>query len=256
MTQDPRRDIEPPEAAGSGGARWELLLGHNLEQGYELFAELHFVFSGVLSDEVIERLDGTRRWMSARLARLGVPSMIVEAADHALANVRRWTQPSVFTDPDLNRTRRAIRDTFELLMQLTRAHLEPSRRRYYDFGVMLRRINALTVMDRDTPALPPDVHLRWPGLTERYRAELWRTCAELASFVRDEGPDNRPDPALAELDAAFRDLADYLEVRSTGDSQTDDEFLERLQAISFAAGLAFSAKAALADPDVNGIPPR
>lgn len=244
MTGRPHRDFEPPEGdPAAATVPWELWLGSDLEQCYQYFAELHWVFVDI-PDELIEQLTELRRWMLLTLRRLHVPELLVDAADQAVADVRLWTRVEVFTDATLNRRRRAIRDTFELLLQLTRCHMTPGRRRYFDFGVMLYRVNGCAIMERIAPGLPPEVHQAWPGLQETYRRELWNCCATLVSFVREE----EPGDAEASLEADFRAFADYLEERMTAAGPPDAEFLRNLQTISFNVGLFASAKAALGRP--------
>jgi hypothetical protein len=245
MTENADRDINPPSQPARADPPWELLLGNDLEQCYSYFAELHFVFLGGLPDRLIDELTVLRRWMGDRLRELGVPGLLVDAADHAVAGIRQWTHPSVFTDKALNRRRRSIRDTFELLQQITRSHVRPDRRRYYDLGVMLYRVNMCVILDRTAPGLPLEVHQAWPRLPQVYRRELWRSCATLVSFVRDEGDTNRPDPALRDLDAEFHALADYLEPRLAEMGPPDEELLERLHTTGYSAGLFTSAKIAM-----------
>jgi hypothetical protein len=244
MTES-HRDLNPPRGPAREDTPWELVLGHSLEQSYGYFTEIHFVFTDGLADHLAEELPVARRWMTTHLTRADVPRLLIAAADHALADIRRWTHPSVFTDPELNRRRRAIRDTFEVLEQVTRSHVRPERRRYFDLGIALSRVNLCVILDHLTPALPSAVHRAWPGLDKRYRAELWRSCAMLVSFVRDEDGDTRPDPALRDLDDAFRALADCLEPRVATEGPIDEELLDRLHAASLSTGLSRCAKTAM-----------
>jgi hypothetical protein len=247
------RDVHPPVVA-SPEPPWELWLGYDLEQYYEFFAEIHFVAADAFPDEVIAQLDVVRDWMVFQLRQLRVPDLLIGAAEQAAVEVRRWTDVSVFADKALNRRRQSIRDTFELLMHLTCAHVSADRRRYYDFGVMIRRVSACVVMDRQVPDLPSWAHEGWPGLAGTYRRELRRSCATLVSFVRDDGPDNRPDPALHLLDTDFRTLADHLASWLETEDPPDLRFLGLLQAASYRAGLLTSAKNALGGPRSGGPP--
>jgi len=244
MTELSRRDIDPPEASGQPELSWELWLGYDLEQYYEYFTEVHFLVIDAFPDKVMDELTVMRRWMAFQLRELRIPELLIDAADNAAADIRRWTDISVIADGALKRRRNAIRDTFELLLQLTRAHVRRNRRRYFDFGVMLRRVNACTIMHLTTPTLPRAAHRAWPGLDEEYRAELWRSCSTLVSFVREDETINPTDPALSAIDAKFRALADYLESRLADERPVDEDFLEHLQAATFSAGLSESVKAA------------
>ncbi|WP_131741671.1 hypothetical protein [Actinomadura roseirufa] len=189
MTGGPARDIDPPEGVAPPEPPWELWLGHDLEQYFGFFTEIHYVASGEFPDEVLDQLATVRRWTVHQLRQLRLPDVLVDAVDDAMADVRPLTAPSVITDHERWRRRRAVGQTFELLTQLTRAHVPPLHRRYYDFGVMLRQITTRAVMIRTAPGLPDWVGEHWPGLAGRYRDELRRECGTLVSFVRDKGPE-------------------------------------------------------------------
>ncbi|MDX3841246.1 hypothetical protein [Streptomyces europaeiscabiei] len=239
------RDIDPPRFGTTTEPPWELWLGHDLEQFFSFFTEIHYAAMGGLSPDVLDQLNTVRRWTVYQLRQLQLPDVLADAADEAFADLQQLTDPSVITDKVKWRKRRAVARTCEVLMQLTRAHVPSHHRRYYDFGVMLRQINALAVMIRTASELPPWVEEGWPGLPARYRTELRRACATLVSFVHDRGPTNAPDPAHQDLDAVFDTLAGHLGTWLAEQGEPDDRFLGHVQIAGHAAGIFGSARAAL-----------
>lgn len=227
MTGSADRDLDPP-AATSPEPPWELWLGFDLEQFYEIFGELYFV-AFTLPPETVEELATVRRWTVHHLRRLRVPGMLVDAADHAAQDLITWTQPRVFADPSLNRRRRSIRDTFELLLQVTGGHVRPERRRYYDLGVMFHRLRMCVDAERLRDAWPDWVRQGWPGIVTAYQRELDRSARVLVDAIAADDT----DPALWELDDAFRSLA----VRLAAGGPPDDELRRRIAAAAQAAGL-------------------
>ncbi|WP_158581571.1 hypothetical protein [Actinomadura spongiicola] len=244
MSEANVRDIDPPEDGTDAEPPWELWLGHDLEQYFSFFTEIHYVALGGFPDGTLDDLATIRRWVVHQLRELRLPDVLVNAVDDAVADVRPLTDPSVITDRERWRKRRAVGATFEVLLQLTRAHVPPRHRRYYDFGVMLRQINTRVTLIRTAPALPSWVEEGWPNLAERYRDELRRECATLASWVRDKGPGNSADPAQSSLDGAFDALADHLESWLAEENEIDDVFLERLQTAWRRSGLLGSTRTA------------
>ncbi|BEL05610.1 hypothetical protein Q0Z83_038010 [Actinoplanes sichuanensis] len=227
MTESVDRDLNPPTAL-SPEPPWELWLGFDLEQFYEIFGELYFV-AFALPPETVEELGTVRRWTVHQLRQLRVPTMLIEAADYAAGDLTTWTRPQTMVDPSLNRRRRSIRDTFELLIQITGSHVRPERRRYYDLGVMFYRLRMCVDVERMRDAWPDWVHHGWPGIVEVYQRELARSARVLIDAVAADDA----DPALHELDDAFRTLTTYLET----DVPPDDELRSRIATAAQAAGL-------------------
>lgn len=244
MSEETFRDIDPPSGGPEAEPPWELWLGHDLELYYLLFTEIHHVALGGLPDEALDGLATVRRWVVHQLRELRLPDGLVDALDDAAADIRPLTDRSVITDRERWRKRRAVGATLEVLIQLTRAHVPPRHRRYYDFGVMLRRINTHITLIQTVPSLPSWVEKGWPRLAERYRDELRRECTTLVSWVRDKGPGNAASPAQRGLDVAFDVLADHLESWLVEDNEIDDAFLEGLQTAWSRAGLLGSTKTA------------
>ncbi|HEX7301551.1 hypothetical protein [Lentzea sp.] len=243
MTEN-RRDMDPPRRGKTGNTPWELVLGHTLEHAYSTFTELPLAFADGVADRLFQEFAVVRRWMRSHLIRAGVPELLVAAADHAMANLRQFVRPAAYLEQELIRRRGAIRSTFELLELTTRGHVRPERRRYFDLGIALSRVNICVILHHFTPELPAEVHQNWPGLDDIYRRELWRSCSMLVSFVREDDGDSRPDPALRDLDDAFRAFADHLAPLAATEGPFDQEALNLLHAKSTAAGLSRSAKTA------------
>ncbi|WFE97522.1 hypothetical protein [Micromonospora sp. WMMD987] len=240
MNESADRDLNPPTAAAPEPP-WELWLGFDLEQFYEIFGELYYM-AFTLPPEAVEELGTVRRWSVYHLRQLRVPGMLVDAADHAVRDLVAWTQPSVLADRPASRRRRSIRDTFELLIHVTGGHLRPDRRRYYDLGVMFHRLRMCLDAERLRDEWPDWVHRGWPGIVEVYRDELNRSARVLIEAVAE----NDVDPALHELDDAFRALA----VRLEAGAPPDDELLRLIATVTHVAGLL--------NPSVGGLssPPR
>jgi hypothetical protein len=222
------RDLTPPVQPAQEQPVWELWLGHDLEQFYEYFLEPFFQTPGTFPDETIERIRVLRSWTEHHLRLIGIPDILISAADRAVADVRRRTR---VTDSASRRKLRSVADTFEVLLQLSRSHIAPRRRRYFDYGVMLRRISFCELACR----LLQDAEDKVLALNEAYRREHRRVCAALVSFVREDETDNPFDPELHDLDARFAEFADYLATWLEHDVEPDDTFRERLGAAENAA---------------------
>ncbi|MFC5002767.1 hypothetical protein ACFPIJ_33685 [Dactylosporangium cerinum] len=227
MTESVERDLNPPTAV-SPELPWELWLGYDLEQFYEIFGELYFV-AFTLPPETVEELGTVRRWTVYQLRQLRVSGMLIDAADYAVRDLTTWTQRRIVADPSLNRRRRSIRDTFELLLQVAGSHVRPERRRYYDLGVMFYRLRMCVDTEQLRDAWPDWVLRGWPGIVEVYRRELDRSARVLIDAVAADDA----DPALWELDDAFRSLA----ARLRAGGAPDDELYRRIAAAALAAGL-------------------
>jgi hypothetical protein len=229
------RDLTPPTPAAKSGPVWELWLGYDLEQCYEFFVEPFFWTPDAFPDQVIEELREVRSWLEHHLRASGIPDVLISAADRAIAGVRRRTQA---TDADSRRRRWWVAQTFEVLLQLSRAHSVPHRRRYFDYGVVLRRIAFCEIArrhasDASEKARPDEAARR---MHEAYRREHRRTCANMVEYVREDETTNPFDSGLRELDVRFAEFADYLAEWLEGDNEPDEVFREHLRAVQNAAG--------------------
>ncbi|GAA4156453.1 hypothetical protein [Actinomadura keratinilytica] len=229
------RDIQPPPQRPAARPPWELQLGYDLEAVYCAYTEAPLFLSAGFTDDYISQLRTMGGWAAERLRELDIDASSIELLESALEGIpsrdgfpRRPVHHWVEACQSMGR---ALSD----LMDTVGAEIGDGRR-YYDYGVMLNRIELCAGILHAAPTRPAAVAEGWPDLVPTYRKELMRVTAVLQHFITDDGPDRPRDPQQRELDRVFDAFAAYLQSWRSGGAEPDEDFFRHLEDVAHSAG--------------------
>jgi hypothetical protein len=223
------RDFEPPHQPPTARPPWVLHLGYDLEEIYCHYAELQMMIAQGLPNEDVDRMRQLGGWVLDRLRELGITDDLIKVLEQALAGLTRQEDyRRVASNPDWVAHRARMGERLEQVMAAVEDAVEERGRRYYDYGVMLCRIELCAAMVRIAPQLPEPLANLLPDLLPMYRKELMRATAVLQAYVTDDSPSRPRDPEQGNLDRMFDAFAQYLATWRTGDAEPDDRFLQHL----------------------------
>jgi hypothetical protein len=236
MTDRTDRDIVPPPSLPAAPPPWELEVGYDLEEIYCAHVEAMTVITRGLPRLAIDRLRDMGGWAADRLREHGMESALVDRIEEAL--IALPSQEDYRRSSDSERTAASERwqRDLEPLLGAARAVVGVRAARYFDYGVMLSRIEMCVRTVLLISKLPEDMIEALSIVLDSYREELLRTTRQLVAFVLAEGPAGPRDPRQEHLERAFQRFAAYLIIWGVQNGKPDQEFQEQLRNISRACG--------------------
>jgi hypothetical protein len=239
MTDIPARDFEPPAHLTVALPPWELQVGNDLEDVYCAYTEWPVIITRGFPPVVLDRMRDMGGWSADRLRAIRVDPALLDRFEELLNALPGQDDFPRELDLDWVSSRRRMSEEVEHLLGVARAAIGIHRRRYYDYGVMLRRVRLCASMLSSAAQYPVNL-ATFPDLIAHYRQELSRTTEVLVAMVVSEDPTRPRDPEQWNLERGFAAFAEYLVSWRTGGADLDDEFHERLKQTNIVAGFRSS----------------
>jgi hypothetical protein len=236
-TGEPARDLEPTQRPSRSRTPWVLHLGYDLETICSHYAELQVIVTYGLPDAEARRLRDLGGWALGHLRELGITGDLIESFEEALAGLTRQEDfRRAAPDTGWADYRVQMSHSLEQLITAVRDAIGERCRRYYDYGVMLHRIQLCAALVRIAPELPVAVADLLPNLVPLYRKELSRVTELFQMLVTDNSPNRPRDPEQYILDYRFDIFSRYLATWRTSDAEPDDDFFQQLEDVTHSAG--------------------
>ncbi|WP_431894341.1 hypothetical protein [Micromonospora haikouensis] len=229
------RDFEPPPPAATRPAD-ELQIGYDLENVYCAYAEWLVIITRGFPDFLLEDVHDVCGWTADRIRELGVDPAVVDRFEEIVAELPGHHEFVRSFGQDWLEARARVSAEMEDLQRVVRAAIDAHRLQYFDYGVMLCRIQMCVRMIHLNPTLLEDIADVIPDLKQLYHAELMRATAVLQTMVAYESPTLPRDPAQHHLDQAFAAFTDYLAVWRTGEARVTDDLCGHLKELTEAIG--------------------
>lgn len=188
---------------------------------------------------MLDRLRDMGGWAADRLREHGMEAALVDQFEQALAALPSQEDFRRTSDEDWTAARVHWHQRLEYLLGAARGVVGVQAARYFDYGVMLSRIDmcmrTVRLLSRIS-GLSESTTTTFADDVTRYRTELLRVTRQLTAFVLADGPSGPRDPRHRDLELKFREFAAYLTVWETESGEPDQDFQNRLRDVFFAAG--------------------
>lgn len=236
MTSRDGRDLAPQPPPPPTPPPVEIQIGWDLEEIYCAHVEPAVaIFQGLPRLEV-DRLRDMGGWAADWLRENGMDPALADRLEDALAALPSQDDFRRTSGSEWLAARRRWHEDLEHLLVTARSVVGVRAVRYFDYGVMLSRIQMCVRTVRVVANLPASLTTAFADALGNYRGELLRTTRQLAAFVMAEGPAGPRDPSQLDLERRFRDFAAYLQDWGTRNGELDEEFQHRLRDITYVSG--------------------